>query len=135
MFEIAPYKKGVFKALTPATLASSTPVPSDSVYRINTGAPLPPGTNGVIMVEDTRVDSQFTSGEGDEGEEKTIELLAEVDVGENVRKAGSDVRIGDRVLSAGDVITSLGAEVGTLAFVGRKQVCFVSLDVCGVGLT
>ncbi|KAF8607848.1 hypothetical protein BDV93DRAFT_519847 [Ceratobasidium sp. AG-I] len=117
-----PYKKGVFKVLTPATLAPSTSVPSDFVYRINTGAPLPPGTNAVIMVEDTRVDSEFTSDEGEEGEEKTIELLAEVDIGENVRKAGSDVRTGDRVLSAGDVITSLGGEVGALAFVGRKQV-------------
>lgn len=75
------------------------------------------------MVEDTQVDLQFTSDEGEEGEEKTVELLAEVDVGENVRKAGSDVRTGDRVLSSGDVITSLGGEVGTLAFVGRKQVC------------
>lgn len=121
--EIVPYKKGVFKVLTSATLASSTSVPSDSVYRINTGAPLPPGTNAVIMVEDTRIDSQFTSDEGEEGEEKAVELLAEVDVGENVRKAGSDVRTGDRVLMAGDVLTSLGGELGTLAFVGRKQVC------------
>ncbi|QRV87463.1 molybdopterin-binding domain protein [Ceratobasidium sp. AG-Ba] len=117
-----PYKKGVFKVLTPASLAPSTPVPPDSIYRINTGAPLPLGTNAVIMVEDTRVDSEFTASEGQEGEEKTVELLAEVDVGENVRKAGSDVHAGDRVLFAGDVVTSLGGEIGTLAFVGRKQV-------------
>ncbi|KAG9086124.1 hypothetical protein FRC07_013198 [Ceratobasidium sp. 392] len=117
-----PYKKGVFRVLTPASLAPSVPVPPDSVYRINTGAPLPPGTNAVIMVEDTRVESQFSAQEGQEGEEKTVELLAEVDAGENVRKAGSDVRAGDRVLAAGEAITSLGGEIGTLAFVGRKQV-------------
>ncbi|QRV72589.1 molybdopterin-binding domain protein [Ceratobasidium sp. AG-Ba] len=106
---------------TPTTNVDGYAV-QDSIYRINTGAPLPPGTNAVIMVEDTRVDSEFTASEGQEGEEKTVELLAEVDVGENVRKAGSDVHAGDRVLFAGDVITSLGGEIGTLAFVGRKQV-------------
>ncbi|KAG8720093.1 hypothetical protein FRC08_001194 [Ceratobasidium sp. 394] len=117
-----PYKKGVFKVLTPASFTPSTPVPPDSVYRINTGAPLPPGTSAVIMVEDTRVESQFTAEEGQEGEEKAIELLAEIDVGENVRKAGSDVHAGDQVLAAGDVVTSLGGEIGALAFIGRKQV-------------
>ncbi|KAG8700232.1 hypothetical protein FRC09_006096 [Ceratobasidium sp. 395] len=117
-----PYKKGVYKVLTPASLAPSAPVPSGHIYRINTGAPLPPGTNAVIMVEDTRVESQFSVQEGQEGEEKTVQLLAEVDIGENIRKAGSDAHTGDQVLSAGDVITSLGGEIGTLTFVGRKQV-------------
>ncbi|KAL5637109.1 hypothetical protein ACGC1H_000925 [Rhizoctonia solani] len=117
-----PYKKGTFKVLTPATLKIGSEVPSDSVYRINTGAPLPPGTNAVIMVEDTQVASQFSAEEGEEGEEKTVELLAEVDIGENVRKAGSDVRAGDKVLAAGDVISGLGGEIGALAFVGRRQV-------------
>ncbi|CAE6442420.1 unnamed protein product [Rhizoctonia solani] len=117
-----PYKKGTFKVLTPATLKLGSEVPSDFVYRINTGAPLPPGTNAVIMVEDTQVASQFSAEEGEEGEEKTVELLAEVDVGENVRKAGSDVRAGDKVLVAGDVISGLGGEIGALAFVGRRQV-------------
>ncbi|CAE6485640.1 unnamed protein product [Rhizoctonia solani] len=117
-----PYKKGTFKVLTPATLQLGSEVPPDSVYRINTGAPLPPGTNAVIMVEDTRVGSLFSAEEGQEGEEKTVELLAEIDVGENVRKAGSDVRIGDKILAAGDVISGLGGEIGTLAFVERRQV-------------
>ncbi|CAE6443693.1 unnamed protein product [Rhizoctonia solani] len=118
----APYKKGTFKVLTPATLKLGSEVPLDSAYRINTGAPLPPGTNAVIMVEDTQVGSQFSAEDGQEGEEKTVELLAEVDPGENVRKAGSDVRAGDKVLAAGDVVSGLGGEIGTLAFVGRRQV-------------
>ncbi|KAH7344001.1 MoaB/Mog domain-containing protein [Rhizoctonia solani] len=118
----APYKKGTFKVLTPASLKLGSEVPLDSVYRINTGAPLPPGTNAVIMVEDTQVGSQFSAEDGQEGEEKTVELLAEVDVGENVRKPGSDVRAGDKVLAAGDVVSGLGGEIGALAFVGRRQV-------------
>ncbi|KDN48076.1 hypothetical protein RSAG8_03092, partial [Rhizoctonia solani AG-8 WAC10335] len=69
-----PYKKGTFKVLTPATLRLGSEVPPDSVYRINTGAPLPPGANAVIMVEDTQVGSQFSAEEGEEGEEKTVEL-------------------------------------------------------------
>ncbi|KAJ1308439.1 hypothetical protein OPQ81_004144 [Rhizoctonia solani] len=117
-----PYKKGPFKVLTPATLKLGSEVPPGSVYRINTGAPLPLGTNAVIMVEDTKVASQFSAEEGQEGEEKTVELLAEVDIGENVRKAGSDVRSGDKVLAAGDVISGLGGEIGALSFIGRRQV-------------
>ncbi|CUA70367.1 Gephyrin [Rhizoctonia solani] len=118
----APYKKGIFEVLTPATLKPGSEIPSGSVYRINTGAPLPPGTNAVVMVEDTKVASQFSTEEGEEGEEKTVQLLAEIDVGENVRKAGSDVRAGDKVLAAGDVISGLGGEIGALAFIGRRQV-------------
>ncbi|KAM0750696.1 hypothetical protein T439DRAFT_325750 [Meredithblackwellia eburnea MCA 4105] len=98
----------------------SSPVPAGSVYRINTGAPLPPGTDSVIMVEDTKVHTRYSETEG--GEEKEVELLAQVDLGENVRKAGSDVTVGEKVLEKGDVISAVGGELGTLAFVGKKSV-------------
>jgi gephyrin len=58
----------------------------------------------------------------DAGEENEIETLAQVDKGENVRAPGSDVRKGDLVLAKGELLRSLGGEIGTLAFVGRKQV-------------
>ena len=72
------------------------------------------------MVEDTKLVSTYP----DSGEEKEIETLAQVPAGENVRKAGSDVQKGDLVMHAGDRILSVGGEVGTLAFVGRKEVGF-----------
>jgi hypothetical protein len=62
--------------------------------------------------------------EGEE-EEDVVRTLAQVELGENVRKPGSDVRRGDLVLTAGTVLRGTGGEVGTLVFVGRKEVCRV----------
>lgn len=73
------------------------------------------------MVEDTRVHSTFVDPNG-RTEEKEIEILAQVDVGENVRKPGSDVKQGDLVLEKGTLISSGGGEIGTLAFVGKTKV-------------
>lgn len=94
------------------------PVPVGSIYRINTGAPLPEGTDSVIMVEDTLVATR----DGEEGEERTVELLAQVILGENTRNPGSDVREGEKVLEKGDVLSATGGEIGTLAFVGKRSV-------------
>jgi len=96
----------------------TSPMPPGSVYRINTGAPLPPGTDACIMVEDTEVASRDEAT----GDEATVRLLAQVDVGENVRAAGSDVREGAEVLARGDVVSDVGGELGTLAFVGQRGV-------------
>ncbi|KAJ7880952.1 hypothetical protein B0H13DRAFT_2050012 [Mycena leptocephala] len=97
-------------------------ITTDSVYRINTGGPLPAGTDTVIMVEDTRLVSTFKAADGTDGEEKEVECLVQVPAGENVRAPGSDVKKGDLVLQKGDIILSEGGEIGTLAFVGRKEV-------------
>lgn len=79
------------------------------------------------MVEDTEL---LTTD--DDGEEVEIRLLAKVDKGENVRAAGSDVKTGDLVLQKGERILSPGGEIGTLAFVGCKEVCGVLLVPCHV---
>jgi gephyrin len=72
------------------------------------------------MVEDTEVASTTTS-DGSE-EEKEIKVLAKVDEGENIRRPGSDVRAGEKVLESGTLITGVGGELGTLAFIGRQEV-------------
>lgn len=95
---------------------ASHPLPPGQIYRINTGALLPPGADAVVMVEDTLVAETDAAGE-----EVRVEVLAQVDAGENVRKQGSDVRKGERVLEAGTVISDVGGELGTLAFVGRRS--------------
>ncbi|CEQ41562.1 SPOSA6832_03290, partial [Sporobolomyces salmonicolor] len=105
---------GVYKVVT--TFPAS-PLPAGSVYRINTGAPLPPGMDACIMVEDTEVVSRDESGE-----ETEVKLLAQMNKGENVRKEGSDVRTGEKVLEKGDVISNVGGELGTLAFIGKRSV-------------
>lgn len=106
---------GVYKVLT---RFPTTPLSEDTIYRINTGSPLPPGTDAVIMVEDT----QLVSTDDETEEETEVETLARIPAGENVRLPGSDVRKGDVVMLKGDRITGRGGEVGSLVFVGREKV-------------
>lgn len=108
--------------LTWKTHAPTEVVPLGSIFRVNTGGPLPAGTDTVIMVEDTELVSTFKDANGEELEESQVKTLVQVPVRENTRRPGSDVRTGDLVLQKDDVITSLGGEIGTLAFVGRKEV-------------
>jgi molybdopterin molybdotransferase len=69
--------------------------------RIFTGAPLPDGSDTVIRQEDT-----------DQGAE-VVTILRDRDVGVNIRRAGEDIRKGQRVLAEG---SELGpAELGVLA--------------------
>ncbi|KAH6912474.1 molybdenum cofactor biosynthesis protein [Coprinopsis sp. MPI-PUGE-AT-0042] len=104
---------GVYKVVTSSTHKLSDVVPEGTIYRINTGGPLPAGTDNLSTHPDV---------DGVSGEEKEVETLAQIPAGENVRQPGSDVRKGDLVMQAGDVITSVGGEIGTLAFVGKQQV-------------
>ncbi|RMZ77449.1 hypothetical protein DV738_g4435, partial [Chaetothyriales sp. CBS 135597] len=101
--------------------AASMPPPlkPGEIARITTGAPLPEGANAVVMVEDTVISSLTDDGE----EEKEVEILTDVlDVGENVREAGSDIRLGETVLKQGSRITSIGGEIGVLAASGIQRV-------------
>jgi gephyrin len=98
------------------------------------------GADAIIMVEDTRLVStiEHSSTPLLLGEEKQVETLAQVPLGDNVRLPGSDVRKGDLVMRHGDRISRGGGEVGTLTFVGRKEVGIISskisrtnfLDLC-----
>ena len=117
---------GIYPVLTHLTYTTmhissilDTPLPSGHIYRINTGAPLPLGADAVVMVEDTELVS--TSPEDDK-EEKEVRLLTQVVKGENVRMRGSDVKKGEKVLEKGMRISEVGGEIGTMAFVGKKEV-------------
>jgi molybdopterin molybdotransferase len=61
--------------------------------RITTGAPLPIGADTVVIRENTRADGG------------RIIITAAPDRGANIRRAGEDVRLGDHVLRAGQVLT------------------------------
>lgn len=126
---------GAYSVLTLRSLPAAQTLPKGSVFRINTGQPLPLGADAVVMVEDTRLlerrseQSSALSSAGGE-EEARIEILAQVDPKENVRAAGSDLTEGQLVLRKGTPISPLGGEVGTLAFVGRKDVCICAAQQC-----
>ena len=80
-------------------------VGAGEAFAISTGAAVPGGADAVVRVEDTSRD----------GEE--VLVGAAVPGGNNIRRAGEDVRAGARVLSAG---ARLGAaEVGAIAAVGH----------------
>lgn len=77
------------------------------------------------MVEDTRMVSSHPRDENaasEDAEEKEVETLATIEVGENVRQKGSDLQNGDKVLENGHIIGNTGGDIGTLAYVGRKSV-------------
>ncbi len=92
----------------PAGFISTKTVGRGEAIRIMTGAPIPRGADAVIPVEHT----------GKEG--RSVTIFKAVLPGEYIRRAGEDVKKGDRVISIGDLIRS--AEVGMLASVRRSFV-------------
>ncbi|KAH7088911.1 gephyrin [Paraphoma chrysanthemicola] len=125
------FEKGVY----PVTIISHAQpgevdeLKEGEIARITTGAPLPPGADAVVMVEDTELRSQTEDGK----EEKMIEILTdEIKTGENVREVGSDVKEGDTILKKGEGITVVGGEFGLLASVGTREVSIYKRPVVGV---
>ncbi len=78
--------------------------------RIMTGAPMPPGSDAVIMVELTTL-----SEDG-----KTVEIAEAVPAGNHIRSAGEDIEPGDLVFAAGTIITP--GHLGVLASLGTFEV-------------
>ncbi len=85
-------------------------VGAGEAIQIMTGAPMPGGADAVVPVEKTRV--------LDDG--RRVELHAPASAGAHVAPAGSEVRVGDRVLTRG--ITIDPATIGVLAAMGRGRV-------------
>lgn len=68
-------------------------VGANECVRITTGAPLPAGADTIVIKENTRL-------EGDR-----VRVLQAPKAGQHVRRAGEDVRVGDALLAAGQVLT------------------------------
>ncbi|KAH9938089.1 molybdenum cofactor biosynthesis protein [Fomitopsis serialis] len=113
---------GIYKVVTAKTHNLSDALPAGTIFRINTGGPLPAGADTIIMVEDTRLHSTHKDATGADVEEAAVETLVAVPPGENVRAPGSDTRQGALALEHGQVLHAAGGEIGTLAFVGRRRV-------------
>ncbi|KAJ2905409.1 gephyrin [Zalerion maritima] len=124
--------KGTFPVVSVSHAAPGEEGPElnpGEVARITTGAPLPLGATSVIMVEDTLLGETTEDGM----EEKTVEILAEnVTKGQNIREIGSDVKQGTTILRAGDIISSVGGEIGLLTSVGIAKVHVYSRPIVGV---
>ncbi len=92
----------------PAGFISNRTVGRGEAIRIMTGAAIPRGAEAVIPVEWTEKEDRFVS------------IFKAALPGEYIRKAGEDVKKGERVISSGDLIRS--AEVGMLASLVRSFV-------------
>jgi molybdopterin molybdotransferase len=92
----------------PAGFISKKKIEKGKAIRIMTGAPIPKGADTVVPVEDTKQDHRF------------VLIFTTLPGDENIRKAGEDVKKGERVISAGDLIRP--SEVGMLASVRRSFV-------------
>lgn len=92
----------------PAGTVSRAPVRPGTAQRIMTGAPLPPGADGIVPVEDT--DRGLT----------TVAIQAPAEPGRFIRRAGSDIAAGDLALQAGQRLGA--AQLGLLAAFGRTSV-------------
>ena len=81
---------------------------SGEAVRIMTGAPLPEGFDTVVQVEDTEKD-------GDR-----VKILDPPGKGRNIRFSGEDVRAGEKIMEAGDLLRP--AHIGMLASLQRSMV-------------
>jgi molybdopterin molybdotransferase len=91
----------------PAGYVSEQKVMPGTTICITTGAPIPPGADAVVRVEDTEAEGEW------------VTVFAEAPVGQYVRPAGEDVRKGELVLRRGTCIRP--QEIGMLATLGRKE--------------
>ncbi|KAF5094222.1 hypothetical protein D0Z00_003638 [Geotrichum galactomycetum] len=91
---------------------------SGQIARVTTGAPVPPGTVAVVMVEETELVSTTEDGT----EEREVHILAKnIQASENIREVGSDIKKGSLVLSQGTVISGTAGEIGVLASLGLTE--------------
>lgn len=99
---------------------ADSPVSPGCAVRIMTGAPVPPGANAIVMVEDTE-----GTPEGD-----TVVITASAAVGQHIRPAGDDVNPGDAVIGIGTELTA--AHLGVLATIGVTKIAVVRRPIVGV---
>jgi molybdenum cofactor synthesis domain-containing protein len=105
----APVELVVAGEVAAGAARTQTLQPGEAV-RIMTGAPIPPGADAVVMVEDT---ARLDGG-------ARVLVRRAVHAGDAVRAAGDDVRAGERVFSAGTVLN--GPSLGVLASINRRAV-------------
>ena len=98
-----PARLTVRGTIAAGTRAEVTIAPGEA-YRIMTGAPVPPGADSVVRIEDT------------DGGDAVVAVVDGRDAERNIRSRGEDVRAGQLVMRSG---TAIGApHIGVLASVG-----------------
>jgi molybdopterin molybdotransferase len=93
----------------PMGQAATVEVAAGQTAIVHTGGMIPPGANGVVMVERTQ-----------KLDDETIEVLRSVATGENIITVGEDILEGDEVLPKGHLLRP--QDVGGLLAVGLTEV-------------
>ena len=88
----------------PAGEVGLVPVQAGEAVKIMTGAPIPPGCDTVVPIEDVEADGEW------------IRLTSTVKAGSHVRKRGEDIRSGNIVIPAGTLLRP--QEIGMLSAMG-----------------
>ncbi|MCZ7539468.1 MAG: molybdopterin molybdotransferase MoeA [Anaerolineae bacterium] len=101
----------------PAGTLVSRALGAGEAARIMTGAPLPPGADAVIPVEQT--DDRWLP-DGRAALPERVAVHRAVAAGENVRAAGEDIRAGQVVLRRGAVLRP--QDIGVLVSLGRARI-------------
>ncbi len=87
--------------------------------KIMTGAPIPKGADAVVMVENTEKQCEV------ESKKWKVKILKPVKDGENIRKAGEDIKRGEMILKSGAVLNP--AQIGLLASIGKTEIKIVKI--------
>ncbi|CAL7941421.1 unnamed protein product [Xylocopa violacea] len=119
-------RRKVLSGIKAGEVATTMKLVSGTCVRVNTGAPIPDDATAVVQVEDTKL----IKGTSDNMEENEIEILTNVQTGQDIRPIGSDIKKGEFILMSG---TKLGAvELGLAAACGYKKISVISLPKVGV---
>ena len=109
-----------------AGAAPTVTVAVGTAVRILTGAPIPAGGDAVVPVEDT------DAAPGVVDLPATVAIRTAVAAGAHIRRAGSDLRAGQRILDPGTELTPAALSVAaaggyaTLPVHGRPRVCVLA---------
>ena len=93
--------------------------------RIMTGAPIPNGSNAVVPFEDTTESETFFKGGTDK-----IGICVAVRANSDIRRAGGDVRLGQKVLNQGTTISS--SVIAVLSSLGQDKVSVYKRPVVSI---
>ncbi len=93
---------------SPIILRATDKISERSCVRVHTGSAMPPGSDAVVMIEDTSQKGNL------------IEVHTQVHPGKHVGYTGEDVRIGDRVLASGHLLRP--CDIAMLASIGIDNI-------------
>lgn len=114
-----------------AGFAPAAPLQPGTSLRIFTGAPLPPGADAIVPVEDTDAEPG-TARDASAPPPARVAIFASPTPGAHIRRAGSDIRAGDRLLMGGrrlraaDLALAAAGGHGTLPIHVRPRVAVLA---------